>query len=307
MAKSDSGGTTPGKALGKGLGKGLGALINTRVSSPAPLVEEGERIQKIPLDRIIASPLQPRTEFREEELRELVDSIRERGIIQPLIVRLVAGKYELIAGERRLRASQEVGLSEAPVIVRRASDQEVLELALIENLQREGLNPIEEAAAYVRLSKEFRLTQEEICKRVGKSRPDVANAMRLMELDPEVQSHLVQGRLTKGHAKVLLAIKAHDEQRLVAEKLIRSGASVRDAEQLVAAHLAGKGETRRGGGRRGTKEPPAHIRRIENKLRERFNTGVSLHHGDKKGHISIDYYGNDDLLRLLGELNVEVD
>jgi ParB family chromosome partitioning protein len=291
------------------LGKGLGALINTRVAAPVPSEEHGERIQQIRLDQIIASPLQPRTEFRDDQLHDLIDSIRERGIIQPLIVRLAGGKYELIAGERRMRASLEVGLTEAPVIVRKASDQEVLELALIENLQRADLNPIEEAAAYSRLSKEFRLSQEEIAKRVGKSRPAVANAMRLMELDPEVQAHLTQGRLTVGHAKVLLGLKNPVEQRLLAEKLIRTNASVRDADQLVAEHLAGStGEKKKRGGRSQiTKEAPAHIKNIENRLRQRFNTGISLHHGDKKGHISIDYYGNDDLHRLLGELGVQLD
>ena len=177
MAKSESGnksaadgqggkGGALGKSLGKGLGKGLGALINTRVAAPLPSEELGERIQNIRLDQIVPSPLQPRTQFPVEQLHELVESIRERGIIQPLIVRLAAGKYELIAGERRFRASLEVGLDEAPVIVRKATDQEVLELALIENLQREGLNPIEEASAYIRLSKEFRLTQEDIARRV---------------------------------------------------------------------------------------------------------------------------------------------
>jgi ParB family chromosome partitioning protein len=291
------------------LGKGLGALINTRVAAPVPSEEHGERIQQIRLDQIIASPLQPRTEFRDDQLRDLIDSIRERGIIQPLIVRLVGGKYELIAGERRMRASLEVGLTEAPVIVRKASDQEVLELALIENLQRADLNPIEEAAAYSRLSKEFRLSQEEIAKRVGKSRPAVANAMRLMELDPEVQAHLTQGRLTVGHAKVLLGLKNPEEQRLLAEKLIRTNASVRDAEQLVADHLAGSTgvKKKRGGKSRIAQETPAHIKNIENRLRQRFNTGISLQHGEKKGHISIDYYGNDDLHRLLGELGVQLD
>lgn len=313
MAKSEIGNNTPGKglgkSLGKGLGKGLGALINTRVAAPVPSEEHGERIQQIRIDQIVASPLQPRTEFRDDQLKDLVESIRERGIIQPLIVRLAGGKYELIAGERRMRASLEVGLVEAPVIVRKASDQEVLELALIENLQREGLNPIEEAAAYGRLSKEFRLTQEEIAKRVGKSRPDVANAMRLLELDPEVQVHLTQGRLTKGHAKVLLGIKNPEEQRLLAEKLIRGNASVRDAEQLVAAHLAGNGGSgkKRRGGKGVAKELPAHIKNIENKLQHRFSTRVAISHSDKKGHISIEYYGSDDLHRLLGEFGVSTD
>ena len=306
--------TTPGsgngakEGLGKGLGKGLGALINTRVAATVPSVEEGERIQQIRLDKIVPSPLQPRTEFRDDQLRDLVESIRERGIIQPLIVRIAGGKYELIAGERRMRASLEVGLAEAPVIVRKASDQEVLELALIENLQREGLNPIEEAAAYQRLSKEFRLTQEEICKRVGKSRPSVANAMRLLELDSEVQTHLKQARLSPGHAKVLLAIKDHASQRLIAEKLIRTNGSVRDAEQLVASHLGGT--KLRGTGRKGSRkavELPPPLRNIENKLQHRFSTRVSLSHTEKKGHIAIEYYGSDDLHRLLGEFGIQTD
>lgn len=307
MAKSEIGnGVKAG--LGKGLGKGLGALINSRVSAPVPSEELGERIQQIRLDQIVPSPLQPRTEFRDDQLRDLIDSIRERGIIQPLIVRLAAGKYELIAGERRMRASLEVGLTEAPVIVRKASDQEVLELALIENLQREGLNPIEEGAAYLRLSKEFRLTQEEICKRVGKSRPAVANAMRLMELDGEVQSHLTQGRLTVGHAKVLLAVKDHAEQRLLAEKLIRSNASVRDAEQFVASHLEGTKPRKPGGkgGRKPAELPPA-LKHLENKLQHRFSTRVILQHAEKKGHIAIEYYGADDLHRLLGEFGISSD
>ena len=325
MAKSESGNEAPGhgqgikrahenkgtlgKSLGKGLGKGLGALINTRVAAPVPSEEQGERIQNIPLDQIVPSPLQPRTEFPVEQLHELVESIRERGIIQPLIVRLAAGKYELIAGERRFRASQEVGLDEAPVIVRKATDQEVLELALIENLQREGLNPIEEASAYSRLSKEFRLTQDDIARRVGKSRAAVANAMRLMELDPEVQSHLTQGRLTVGHAKVLLAVKNLEEQRLLAEQLIRRSASVRDAEQLVAGHLAGttSGKKRSGKKGRAAIELPPALRHLENKLQHRFSTRVSLNHTEKKGHIAIEYYGSDDLHRLLREFGISLD
>jgi len=324
MAKSESGNKSapggsgdrglgakgfPSKSLGKGLGKGLGALINTRVAAPTPSEEQGERIQNIRLDQIIPSPLQPRTEFPVEQLHELVESIRERGIIQPLIVRLASGKYELIAGERRFRASMVVGLTEAPVIVRKATDQEVLELALIENLQREGLNPIEESSAYSRLSKEFRLTQEEIARRVGKNRATVANAIRLMELDPEVQIHLTQGRLTVGHAKVLLGIRNPVEQRLLAEKLIRTSASVRDAEQLVSEHLAGtsgeKKRSRRKG--RATIELPPALKHVENRLQHRFSTRVSLHHAEKKGHIAIEYYGSDDLHRLLREFQIPLD
>jgi ParB family chromosome partitioning protein len=278
------------------------------VAAQVPSEEHGERIQQIRLDQIVASPLQPRTEFRDDQLRDLVDSIRERGIIQPLIVRMAGGKYELIAGERRMRASLEVGLTEAPVIVRKASDQEVLELALIENLQRADLNPIEEAAAYSRLSKEFRLTQEEIAKRVGKSRAAVANAMRLMELDHEVQAHLTQGRLTVGHAKVLLGLKNPEEQRLLAEKLIRTNASVRDAEQLVASHLAGT-KVKKGRGKTGRSlaELPPALKHLENKLQHRFATRVSLHHADKRGRIEIEYFGSDDLHRLIGEFGISLD
>jgi ParB family chromosome partitioning protein len=278
------------------------------VAAQVPSEEHGERIQQIRLDQIVASPLQPRTEFRDDQLRDLIDSIRERGVIQPLIVRLAGGKYELIAGERRMRASLEVGLTEAPVIVRKASDQEVLELALIENLQRADLNPIEEAAAYSRLSKEFRLTQEDIAKRVGKSRAAVANAMRLMELDPEVQAHLTQGRLTVGHAKVLLGLKNPEEQRLLAEKLIRTNASVRDAEQLVASHLAGT-KVKKGKGKtsRSLTDLPPALKHLENKLQHRFATRVSLHHADKRGRIEIEYFGSDDLHRLIGEFGISLD
>ena len=298
-----------GKNLGKGLGKGLGALINPRVAAPLPSEEQGERIQNIPIDQIVPSPLQPRTEFRDEQLRDLIDSIRERGIIQPLIVRLAGGKYELIAGERRFRASLEVGLKEAPVIVRKATDQEVLELALIENLQRADLNPIEEATAYNRLSKEFHLTQEEIARRVGKSRASIANAMRLMELDTEVQLHLTQGRITVGHAKVLLGIKNPAEQRLLAERIIRQNSSVRDAEGLVASHLVGTGGKKKRGTQRSgiASDLPPALKNLENRLQHRFSTRVSLHHAEKKGHIAIEYYGSDDLHRLMGEFGISAD
>src|SRR5580698_6944046 len=203
------------------LGKGLGALINQRVASPTPMPELGERVQQIKLDDITPTPLQPRAEFRAEKLRELVDSIREHGIIQPLIVRQRLDKFELIAGERRWRAAKEVGLLEAPVIIRTASDQEVLELALIENLQREDLNPIEEALAFSRLAREFGLRQEDIAQKVGKSRAAIANCMRLLDLHPEVQGWLAKDQISVGHAKVLLSLKGADEQLLIAEIVIR--------------------------------------------------------------------------------------
>ena len=288
------------------LGKGLSALINSRVVNPAPSEELGERIQKLGLDLIVASPLQPRIEFPTEHLHELVESIRERGIIQPLIVRKVDGKYELIAGERRWRAARELGLPEVPAIVREASDREVLELALIENLQREGLNPIEEASAYQRLSRDFGLTQEDISKRVGKSRASIANAMRLLDLDADVQSLLKHDRISVGHAKVLLSLKAHDEQKWLAEQIIRRGASVRVAEKLAAEHLAKTGRTT---GRRKATLPPEQelapaLKRVENLLTHRLGTRVVIHHGDKKGSIHIEYYGDTDLNRILSALGM---
>jgi len=290
------------------LGKGLGALINKRVASPAPIEEDGERIQRLTLASISPSPLQPRLDFSSDQLHELVESIRERGIIQPLIVRQANGVYELIAGERRWRAAKEVGLAEVPAIVREASDREVLELALIENLQREGLNPIEEASAYARLHQEFSLTQEEISRRVGKSRASVANAMRLLDLEPDSQSLLKHGRLSVGHAKVLLSLKNHSEQKWLAEQIVRGSLSVRIAEKMAAQKLADNGNARpRRSGSGAATEPSPAIQRVQNLLTHRLATRVQLSHSEKKGHIQIEYYGTDDLNRILDLLGVAED
>jgi ParB family transcriptional regulator, chromosome partitioning protein len=283
------------------LGKGLGALINQRVASPTPSQEMGERVQQIKLDDIIPTPLQPRTEFRAEKLGELIDSIREHGIIQPLIVRQRLDKYELIAGERRWRAAKEVGLADAPVIIRAASDQEVLELALIENLQREDLNPIEEAVAFSRLAKEFGLRQEDIAQKVGKSRAAVANCMRLLELHVEIQGWLAHDRISVGHAKVLLSLKSSEEQLLIAERVLREGHTVRATEKLIANHLAGRGTpraTRSGGNGNGHALSP-QLQHLQNRLQQYLTTKVSLEHGEKRGSIEIEYYGKDDLQRIL--------
>lgn len=289
------------------LGKGLGALINPRVAAPVPSADDGERVQMIALKQIMPSPLQPRIQFRPEQLTELVQSIRERGIIQPLIVRQTAGKFELIAGERRWRAAQEVGLIEAPAIIRKASDQEVLELALIENLQREDLNPIEEATAYARLSKEFGLTQEEISRRVGKSRASVANAVRLLDLDENVQSMLRQSRISVGHAKVLLSLHSKEEQSLLADIIIRQGSSVRVAEKLVADHQSRSSANPGRSGKRKSelRELAPAIQHVQNLLQHRLATRVVIQHGEKQGQITIEYYGNDDLQRILGEIGIE--
>ena len=290
------------------LGRGLGALISPSKAAAAAIAAAeaaGDRVQSVALTRVVPSPLQPRSNFAPELLTELVDSIRENGIIQPLIVREVGGLLELIAGERRWRAAGQAGLKEVPVIVREATDLEVLELALVENLQRSDLNPIEEAQAYARLANEFRLKQDNIAKKVGKSRAAVANTMRLLDLDTEVQGHLVQGRLTVGHAKALLGLRAAEEQRAVAAQILKKSLSVRAAEALVTAHLT-KGGTVRKGGRRGgaSREVPPAIRHLENRLQQHLSTRVEIHHGDEKGRILIEYYGNDDLQRLLSQLGL---
>jgi len=288
------------------LGKGLGALINTRVASPTPAPELGERVQRINLAEIMPTPLQPRTEFRGERLQELIESIRIHGIIQPLIVRRNGDKYELIAGERRWRAAKEVGLADAPVIIRAASDQEVLELALIENIQREDLNPMEEAQAYTRLAREFKLKQEEIAQKVGKNRATVANSMRLLELHPQIQTWLAQGRVSVGHAKVLLSLKTPDEQLLIAETILRHNHTVRSAEKLVAAHFSQQGATRPGRGAQpaGNHSLSPALMHVQNRLQKHLATHVSVHHGEKRGRIEIEYYGTDDMNRILGAIGL---
>jgi ParB family transcriptional regulator, chromosome partitioning protein len=280
-----------------GLGKGLGALIGTRPLSPREEVDlSGEHIRQVELNSIVPSPLQPRKNFEPDALRELVDSIRQHGIIQPLIVRRVAGRHELIAGERRWRAAQELGLGEIPVIVRTATDLEVLELSLIENLQRTDLNPIEEAQGYARLASEFGMKQEEIAQKVGRSRAAVANAMRLLDLHPQIQPWVAQDLLSVGHAKVLLGVKASEEQLKLAETILRRNYSVRQTERMLARHLGGWKKRRR------TAQIPvtsATIADLQDKLRQHLGTNVSIHHGPKRGRIEIEYYGDDDLQRIL--------
>mgnify|MGYP001234656699 FL=1 len=211
----------------KGLGRGLNALIKAPGAVPVRSVHTsesdattGERVLRVALHEVVPSPLQPRKRFNDEHLNELVESIREHGVIQPLIVRPVGGKYELIAGERRWRASTLLNLAQVPVILREASDQDVLEMALIENLQREDLDPLEEAEAYARLSREFGLKQEEIAQRVGKNRATVSNAMRLLDLDHEVQTLVSRRMLSSGHAKAILGLKTKAEQRMLADMVV---------------------------------------------------------------------------------------
>jgi ParB family chromosome partitioning protein len=286
------------------LGKGLGALIKKSAAPPAADAgggaDDSPRVREVPLDRIVASPLQPRSQFGEAPLDDLMESIRQHGIIQPLIVRAVDGKLELIAGERRWRASRKLGLATVPVIEREASDRDVLEMALIENLQREDLNPMEEAAGYVRLAEEFSLKQEEIASRVGKSRASVANAMRLLGLHADVQSLVAQSRLTVGHAKAVLAIKDKDHQLLAADQIIRRQLTVRATEKLAQTFLnddpAAPGDARKTAPPR---EVDIHVRALANRLRELLATPVAIQHSSKKGRIEIEYYGDDDLQRIV--------
>lgn len=293
-------------ATKQALGKGLGALIKKADTPATPLAAQpapGEAVRQVPINDVVASPFQPRREFLAEHLTELMESIREHGIIQPLIVRLVNGKYELIAGERRWRASRELGLTQVPVIVRTASDKDVLELALIENLQRENLNPIEEAQAYERLAREFSLRQEDIAQRVGKNRATVANAMRLLELPSPVQALLRDGKLTTGHAKVLLSLKKPEDITSAADTVLAKGFTVRATEKLVDSILNPPAPKAAG------PQTPADIlqaiKAVEQRMTRHFSTAITVHHGEKKGRIELDYYGVDDLNRLLGMMGIE--
>src|SRR5437660_3427053 len=291
-----------------GLGKGLGALIGTpSVSARPDAIESGERVHQINLANIVPSALQPRKDFGREELQELIDSMRKRGIIHPLIVREAGARFELIAGARRWRAAQEIGLTEVPAIVRTANDLEVLELSLIENLQRADLNPIEEAQGYARLANEFGMRQEDIALKVGRSRAAVANALRLLDLHPQVQVWLTQNLISVGHAKVLLALKATEEQLLAAETVLRRNATVPATERLVA-RLLGVGRSRRRSRRVGIElsATTTAIGDLQNRLQQHLATHVTIHHGEKRGRIEIEYYGTDDLQRIVTALGLPV-
>lgn len=315
------------KALGRGLDALIsGGVVRTAVIEPphvevpvrplgspvAPTTEKTDPtgsngIRYLGIDVIERSRFQPRSDFDPEQLRELANSIKQRGVVQPLLVRplnkdIGNGRYELIAGERRWRAAREAGLKTIPAIVRDASDQEALEIALIENLQREDLNPIEEARAYEQLTKHFKLTQEQIAEKVGRSRAAVANAMRLLALPEEVQSWIADNRLSVGHAKAILGLNIAQEQHLVAERVLKRNLTVRETEKLVE-QLKGDAKVRVRA--LGSTVKSSNILAIEEKLQQKLGTHVAVFHGKKKGRIEIEYYGNDDLARLLALLGVE--
>jgi ParB family chromosome partitioning protein len=300
------------------LGKGLGALINNSSSKTPTKVGAAEAslppdatasVREVSISKVRPSPLQPRHHFREGELDELMESIKHHGIIQPLIVRPVDGDLELIAGERRWRASKKIGLKTVPIIEREATDREVLEMALIENLQRADLNPMEEAQGYVRLAREFGLKQEEIAKTVGKSRASVANSMRLLDLHKDVQPLVAQGNISVGHAKAILSIKDGKAQKVAAQEIIRRKLTVRATEKFIQDfHRDTNGEKRKTRSKNEVSpESAALYRQIQSRLRSKLATQVTITPGAKKGRIEIEYYGDEDLTRILDILGVTVD
>ena len=306
------------------LGRGLGALLGgappvvksppetaalpapAAASAPAPADDAAERVQRVALDRIRPCPLQPRKDFAPEALRELADSIREQGIVQPLIVRESNGYLELIAGERRWRAAQLLGLGEVPVIVRQADNRAVLELALIENLQRENLNPIEEAQGYAQLVEQFQLKQDEVAAKVGKSRVVVANALRLLKLAPALQKYIRDGRLSVGHAKVILGLSSENQQNLAADRVLKDGLNVRQTEGLVAKWQARHTDPIKPGAAART-VPAAHVSSLENRLRERLGTKVHLRYAQGKGSLEIAFFSDEELERVLQILGISPD
>lgn len=262
-----------------------------------------ETIHRVPPDRIDPNPYQPRRHADEAGIQELAASIREHGFLQPLVVRPRGGRFELIAGERRLRAARLLGLAEVPVVVRECADEQALEVALVENLQREDLGVVEEARAYQRLVEEFHYTHGEIARRTGKSRVAVTNTLRLLHLAPPVLDMLERGELTEGHARALLALDSPDLQQEIARWVVRTAASVRRTEQKVRELAAAPGE--RSAPATEPERPNPHLQAIEDQLRRHFGTRVSLTYRDGRGALLMEFYSDDDLWRLLDLMGIE--
>lgn len=281
-------------ASSKGLGKGLGALLGDFADEPA----ENTPYQMLPLHKIEPNKNQPRQDFDEEALQDLCESIKLHGIIQPLTVRqLKSGYYQIIAGERRWRASRMAGLTEVPAVVIEADDRKAMELALIENLQREGLNPVEEALGYQSLIGEYGMTQEEAAARVGKSRPTVANALRLLALPDSVIELLRSGKLTAGHARAVLSVKGEKRQKEAAQKIAALGLSVRQAE-LLCKNMEREKPAK--------EEKPVlkvdYVAECEKSLSKHLGRGVKIVNGKRKGRFELEFYGQEDLQVLLDAL-----
>lgn len=286
-----------------GLGKGLDSLIpdtgktaekEKKVKVVEKVVEKPIEI-KLKINQVEPNREQPRKVFDEESLQELAESIKQFGVLQPLIVQQRKDYYEIIAGERRWRAAKLAGLKEVPVVIREMTDQEIVEISLIENIQRENLNPIEEAAAYKRLLTEFNLKQEEVAERVSKSRTAVTNSMRLLKLDERVQQMVIEGMLSTGHARALLAIEDNDLQFQMATKIYNEKLSVRDVEKLVKNLGKKKPEKKEENA-----QQAAVFQDLEEKMKAALGTKVSINRkNDQKGKIEIEYYSMDELERLM--------
>ncbi|MGG0824889.1 ParB/RepB/Spo0J family partition protein [Paenibacillus turicensis] len=279
--------------MNKRLGKGLDALI------PSLSVKEDDKVIEIPLNQLRANPYQPRKSFEEDAIRELAESIREHGVVQPIIVRSVLKGYEIIAGERRFRASQYCGNTTIPAVVRTYSDQQVMEIALIENLQRENLNAMEIAVAYQGLMDQFKLTQEELSLKVGKSRSHIANFLRLLSLPEEVKDNVSRGTLSMGHARALAGLKDTEIIKDLATQCIDHEWSVRQLEDAVQQLDRSKKQK----AKIQNKKRDPYIDEVEEYLRERYKTTVKIKPNKDKGKIEIAYYNQQDLQRLLDLLN----
>ena len=281
-------------AVQKGLGKGLGALLGDFSEEPV----QKSPYQKLPIYKVEPNPDQPRQDFDEEELQALADSIVEHGIIQPLTVReLESGYYQIIAGERRWRAARLANLQEVPVVIVEADSKKTMELALIENLQRQDLNPVEEAIGYQSLMRDYGMTQDEVAKQVGKSRPTVANALRLLSLSPVLLDTVRSGSLSAGHARAILTLKSEKKQLEAAQKINALGLSVRQAE-LLCKNMSKEPVP--------VKETPAlkvdYVAECEKQLSKHLGRGVKIVNGKRKGRFELEFYGEEDLQVLLDAL-----
>ncbi|OQX52447.1 MAG: hypothetical protein B5M53_08420 [Candidatus Cloacimonas sp. 4484_209] len=275
----------------KGLGKGLGALFPER--------DIKKEITHIELSLLRPNPFQPRADANDSEIESLAQSIKEKGIIQPVVVRKSGNFYEIVCGERRYWAAKKAGLTRIPVVIKQLGDKEVLELALIENIQRKDLNPIEEAKSYLRLTKEFGLTQSEVAKLTGKKRTTITNTLRLLRLPNAIQEMLQNGKITEGHARTLLSLKNHTAIFTMVHKIIDKNLSVRETEELIKKSP------------RITRRKPApkdlFINELENKLREKMGTKCSIRTKGKRGKIIIEFYSKEDLERILNILSIGID
>lgn len=275
-----------------GLGKGLGALIPEEET-----IEQNNSIAAIDINLIKANEDQPRKNFDKEKIMQLAESIKEHGVIQPVVLKKDGNTYTIIAGERRWRAAKSINLKEIPAVIMDLSDKAVLEVSLIENIQREDLNPIEEAVAFKKLIEDFNLTQEELSKRIGKSRTAVTNCMRLLNLDDRVKEYLIDGVITEGHGRALLAIENHDLQYKIAQTIIDESLSVREVEKLIRDLSKPSKEKIE------EKENIYH-KDIKERLEGYFGTRVSLTNKKNKGKIEIEYYSEEDLQRILDILSL---